>query len=163
MQSEQSSLGPVWVFKDLISFFMQAARLLGCTGWSEYSLGAHHFVHLAVPNSTVQYYYQYSFFKWACTRQNQQTVFAFNEDSDQTGWMPRTHGGCQGLMVSSCRQRRLIRLGGWPGWSESLLGALVILLVLSCWGLNSSCDLFTSSECIVWHRGLIIIEFLVLT
>ena len=29
---------------------------------------------------------------------------------------------------------RLIRLGGCPGWSESLLGAHVILLVLSCGG-----------------------------
>ena len=31
-------------------------------------------------------------------------------------------------------QRRLIRLRGSPGWSESLLGAQVILLVLSCNG-----------------------------
>ena len=29
-------------------------------------------------------------------------------------------------------QRRLIRLGKCPGWSESLLGTQVILLVLSC-------------------------------
>ena len=28
----------------------------------------------------------------------------------------------------------LIRLGGWPGWSESSLGAQIILLVLSCRG-----------------------------
>ena len=34
----------------------------------------------------------------------------------------------------SCGKRRLIRLGGCPGWSESLLGAQVILLVLSCAG-----------------------------
>ena len=33
-------------------------------------------------------------------------------------------------------QRRLIRLGGCPGWSESSLGAHVILLVLSCYGSN---------------------------
>ena len=31
-------------------------------------------------------------------------------------------------------QWRLIRLGGCPGWSESSLGAHVILLVLSCGG-----------------------------
>ena len=30
-------------------------------------------------------------------------------------------------------QRRLISLGGCPGWSESSLGAQVILFVLSCW------------------------------
>ena len=33
-------------------------------------------------------------------------------------------------------QRRLIRLGGCPGWSESSLGAQVILLVLSSSGAN---------------------------
>ena len=33
-------------------------------------------------------------------------------------------------------QRRLIRLGGCPGWSESSLGAYVILLVLSYSGSN---------------------------
>ena len=32
--------------------------------------------------------------------------------------------------------KTLIRLGGCPGWSESSLGALVILLVLSCAGSN---------------------------
>ena len=34
--------------------------------------------------------------------------------------------------ASFCGQRRLIRLCGCPGWSESSLGAHVILLVLSC-------------------------------
>ena len=38
----------------------------------------------------------------------------------------------QGSKVSSCGQRRLIRLGGCPGWAKSSLGAQVILLVLSC-------------------------------
>ena len=32
---------------------------------------------------------------------------------------------------------RLIKLGGCPGWSESSLGAQVILLVLSCCGSNT--------------------------
>ena len=36
-----------------------------------------------------------------------------------------------GPKVSSCRQWRLIRLGKCTGWSESSLGAHVILLVLS--------------------------------
>ena len=35
--------------------------------------------------------------------------------------------------VLQAEQRRLIRLGGCPGWSESSLGAQIILLVLS-WG-----------------------------
>ena len=34
-------------------------------------------------------------------------------------------------------QRRLIRLGGCPSWSESLRGARVTLLVLSCTGSNN--------------------------
>ena len=41
--------------------------------------------------------------------------------------------GSSGSKASSCRQwRLLIRLGKCPGLSESLLGAQVILLVLSC-------------------------------
>ena len=48
---------------------------------------------------------------------NSMPPLADSEDSDQTGWMPR-----------------LIRLGGCPGWSESLLRAKVLLLVLSCCG-----------------------------
>ena len=53
-------------------------------------------------------------------------VCAPSEDSDQPGnpvWSVFT--------VHSCGQRRLIRLGGCPGWSESSLGAHAILLVLS--------------------------------
>ena len=34
--------------------------------------------------------------------------------------------------------KTLIRLGGCPGWSESLLGAQVITLVLSCSGSNNN-------------------------
>ena len=44
--------------------------------------------------------------------------------------------GSQGLELSSCGQRKLIRLGGCPAWSESLLGAYAILLVLSLGGSN---------------------------
>ena len=37
-----------------------------------------------------------------------------------------------GPKLPSCGQQRLIRLGGCPGWSESLKGANAILLVLLC-------------------------------
>ena len=64
-----------------------------------------------------------------------------SEDSDQPGHSPsliRVFTGClKKLWVLSyplSAQRRLIRLGGCPGWSESSLGAHVILLVLSCAG-----------------------------
>ena len=46
---------------------------------------------------------------------------------------------------SSCGQRRLIRLGRCPGWSESSLGLQVILLVLSCTGSNGLARMFTFS------------------
>ena len=41
--------------------------------------------------------------------------------------------GSSGPKLSSCGQQRLWSDGGWPGWSESSLGAHAILLVLS-WG-----------------------------
>ena len=63
------------------------------------------------------------------------------EDSDQPGHMPSlirflaVHPvGSQGPKASSCGQQGMIRLGGCPSWSESLLGTLVILLLLSCSG-----------------------------
>ena len=66
---------------------------------------------------------------------------ASSEDSDQPGCPPRLirvfavrSMGSQGPNVSSCGQRRLISLGGCPGWSESSLGAHVILLDLSYCG-----------------------------
>ena len=67
-------------------------------------------------------------------------ICAPSEDSDQPGHPPSlirvfaVHSvGGWGPNVSSCEQQRLIRLGGCPGWSESSLGAKVILLALS-WG-----------------------------
>ena len=79
--------------------------------------------------------------KWLCTQRRLRSAWAWiaslcaqwiakdpsflhadSEDSDQTRRMPR-----------------LIRLGGWPGWSESSLGAHVSLLVLSRGGSNSFC------------------------
>ena len=62
---------------------------------------------------------------------------ATSEDSDQPGYLPSlirafpVHSmGSPGPSASSCGQRRLIRLGGRPGSSESWLGTQVILLVL---------------------------------
>ena len=80
-------------------------------------------------------------FIWATTWQNQQNECAPSKDSDQPGHPPslirvftvHSVGSC-GPKVSSCRQQKtLIRLGRCPDWSESLLGAHAILLVLS-WG-----------------------------
>ena len=60
-----------------------------------------------------------------------------SEDSDQPGHPAQSDQSlpCQHEKhwVLSCPMS-LIRLGGWPGWSESSLGAHVILLVLSCGG-----------------------------
>ena len=43
--------------------------------------------------------------------------------------------GSQGPNASSCRQWRLIRLGRWPGWSETLQGEHAVF-TLSCFGSN---------------------------
>ena len=59
-------------------------------------------------------------------------------------------------------QRSLIRLGGCPGWSESSLGAQVILWVLSrggsykkniirAWWLVEQCDLFRGNKGTRWY------------
>ena len=82
-----------------------------------------------------------------------------SEDSDQPGHLPSlirvvtVHSmGSWRPKLSSCGQRRLIRLGGCPGWSESLLGAHTILLVLSRGGsnihrlLNLYCEIFGTSS-----------------
>ena len=77
---------------------------------------------------------------WAASRQNQQNDCAPSENSDQPGHPPSLirvlavrSVSSYGPKLSSCGQRRLIRVGGCPGWSESSLGAHAILLVLS-WG-----------------------------
>ena len=64
------------------------------------------------------------------TWQNQQNECASSEDSDQPRHLPSLlrvfavrSMGSWGPKVSSCGQKRLIRLSGCPGWSESLLGA----------------------------------------
>ena len=66
---------------------------------------------------------------------------ASSEDSDQAGHptsqislrCPREER-LGSLLSFERRAKTLIRLGGCPGWSESSLGAQVILLVLSCGG-----------------------------
>ena len=69
-----------------------------------------------------------------------------SEDSDQPGHLPslmRVFAVCMKepwvLSYPLRAQRRLVRSGGCPNWSESSLGAQVILLVLSCSGSNEPC------------------------
>ena len=67
--------------------------------------------------------------KWAATWQNQQNECAPSDDSVSVGIaqsdqsLRRALSGKLRPKVSSCGQRRLIRLGGCPDWSESSLGA----------------------------------------
>ena len=65
-----------------------------------------------------------------------------------------------------CAQRRLIRLGGCPGWSESSLGTHTILLVLSGGGsfveqvtLKVICGLWSDSN---WTKTLYAFHFCIL-
>ena len=71
-------------------------------------------------------------------------LWSSSEDTDQPGHPPSLipnliwvfavrSKGSWGPNLSLCGQRRLIRLGTCPGWSEFSLTAKVILLVLS-WG-----------------------------
>ena len=67
---------------------------------------------------------------WAASWQNQQNVSATSEDSDRPGHLPSLIRVFVVRMKKACvfsyplnAQRRLIRLGGCPGWSESSLGA----------------------------------------
>ena len=67
---------------------------------------------------------------WTTTWQNQQNECAASEDSDQPGHPPSLirvfYVRMKKAWVLSyplSAQRRLIRLGGCPGWSESSLGA----------------------------------------
>ena len=79
---------------------------------------------------------------WAATWQNQQNECAPSEDSDAQSDQSSLLNNMKKSWVLSyplSTQRRLIRLGMCPGWSESSLGA-VILLVLSCRGSYTSID-----------------------
>ena len=78
------------------------------------------------------------------------TACAPSEDSDQPGHLPSMIRVPAVRMkkahVLSCllsTHRRLIRLGGCPSWSESLLDAQIILLVLS----RGSSNLFVRVQC----------------
>ena len=83
---------------------------------------------------------------WAELRQNQHMTCTPSEDSDQLGHPPslirvfavRSMGklSTRGFFMRTAKT--LIRLDGCPGWSESSLGAYVILLILWCCG--SYCD-----------------------
>ena len=92
--------------------------------------------------------------KWAATWQNQQSDCAPNEDSDHSlgirpvwsesslcaQWVAKDPSFQAFFMQTAKTLIRLGRFPGWirPGWSESLLGAHAILLVLS-WG-GSNCQ-----------------------
>ena len=77
---------------------------------------------------------------WAWALQNQKMTCAPSEDSDQPGHPPSlirvihwSHKETLGPSLPIERTAKtLIRLGGCPGWSESLLGVQAILLVSSC-------------------------------
>ena len=71
--------------------------------------------------------------------------------------------GSYGPKVSSCGQRRLIRLGGCPGWSESSLGAHILLVLLCCGSHTTEPNeegkifghhlhQYTVLECAHWHH-----------
>ena len=94
-------------------------------------------------SACIQQWHFFTTFIWTATWLNQQNDCAPSEDSDQLGHLPSL------IRVFSVRmkkhwilsyplsaQRRLIRLGGCPGWSESSLGAHAIFLVLSWGGSN---------------------------
>ena len=82
--------------------------------------------------------------KWAASWQNQQNDICAQRDSDQPGHPPSLIRAFAVRMKKHwvlsyplSVQRRLISLGGCPGWSESSLGAHIIWLVLS-WGGSSN-------------------------
>ena len=83
----------------------------------------------------------YSAHKWAAAWQNLKLTCAPSEDSDQPG---------QGLFMRTAKAP-IIRCG-CPAWSESLLGAQAILLVLSCCGLKANrwkiCFSWTAFSCL---------------
>ena len=70
---------------------------------------------------------------------NHKTTCVPSKDSDQPVHQPSLHCGLNRPAAKDPRfpvrtAKTLIRLDGCPGWSESSLGAQIILLVLSCWG-----------------------------
>ena len=86
---------------------------------------------------SLQHVYALSEDIWATTWQNQQNECAPSEDSDQPGHLPSLDQSlhCPKPWVLSyplSARRRLIRLGGCPGGSESSLGAQSLLVLSYC-------------------------------
>ena len=84
--------------------------------------------------------------KWATAWQNQQndmfakrrlrTTWASARPSRSESSLQRSFGKLRDQGYFMQKAKTLIRLGGCPGWSESSLGAHVIVLILSCCGSN---------------------------
>ena len=70
--------------------------------------------------------------------------------------------GNYGPILSSCGQRRLIRLSGCSDWSLSSLGALFILLVLSCMGSNRQVIWFFSWPAIIEEFSFTVLKWIFL-
>ena len=89
---------------------------------------------------------------WAASWQNQQNECAPSEDSDQPGHLPsliRVFAVCMKkawvLRYPLSTQRRLIRLGRCPGWSESSLGAQSL-----CWFCHEAAQMFLTHSVMYW-------------
>ena len=93
--------------------------------------------------------------KWAvCPAKNQISLSI--HQSDQSLRCPHEEALGPKLPIERTA-KTLIRLGGCPGWSESSLGAHVILFVLSCCGsfdfisgVKSRRNCHFSIECVLW-------------
>ena len=73
--------------------------------------------------------------KWVCAQRRLRSAWA-SAQSDQSLRCP--HEESLGLSYPLSTQQRLTRLGGCPGWSETLLGSQSLWLVLSCCGSYST-------------------------
>ena len=144
-----------WGLSYLLSAQRRLIRLGGCPGWSESLLGAQSVCWFCREAAHLLLYLNYNIFNlvhvvvlsfkhiiWAVAQQNQQNDFC-TQQRLRSGWASTQSDPVWSVFavcsvgslipkVSSCGQQRLIRLGRCPGWSESLLGAHVILLVLPC-------------------------------
>ena len=78
----------------------------------------------------IERWYRYEFIMWAWAQENQQ--IGHQPSLIRVFVVPFM--GSWWLIPYSCKHPRLIRLGRSSGWSESLLGVNVILLVLLCSG-----------------------------
>ena len=74
-------------------------------------------------------------------------IFIFSELAP-VGGIRAPPGTC---CSSSCGQQKLIRLGRCPDWSESSLGAQVILFVLSCGSSLLCCTFSSGKDLILGH------------